>query len=50
MSEGAYERRGLYPRGLINGGAYVRGGLTGIKRNASKRAIAALVDQERFFI
>ena len=25
ISEGAYKRRGLYPRGLINKGAYIRG-------------------------
>ena len=24
---GGYNRRGLYPRGLINEGAYIRGGL-----------------------
>ena len=27
ISEWAYKRRGLYPGGLINGGAYIRVGL-----------------------
>ena len=27
ISERDYKRRGLYPRGIINEGAYIRGGL-----------------------
>ena len=30
VSEGAYKRRGVYPRGLINGGACIQGGLSAV--------------------
>ena len=43
MSEGAYKRRGLYPRGLINGRDYILGGLQMEQKRASKQAITVLI-------